>query len=258
MAVCKAEDLVKAHEEYQHDLHAFEEWLEAEQEKLICYTQLEGDIDMLEDTIQKLQVWTKVTSVYLTIMLWDSHRNIRELKDRSVCTDRSCSCTARRAKLSSTPSCWAENQSFFGVCPRWRNEPWKPFSGSGGFTRPSWLRPVLSSTVVWPNFDRWSRSSNVSIAGWEPWRPKASCALIDGLIGTQRMHNCRWSRFANLSRLCNPIYCLSLDFNSKRSNNSIMFLFFHGNKLCSKFSFGTFHDMWSHFITQFTCETITW
>lgn len=55
-AVGKAEDLVKAHQEYQQDLHAFEEWLEQEQEKLGCYTQLEGDVDMLEDTIQKLQV----------------------------------------------------------------------------------------------------------------------------------------------------------------------------------------------------------
>lgn len=56
MAVGKAEDLVKAHEQYQQDLHAFEEWLKVEQEKLGCYTQLEGDIDVLEDTIQKLQV----------------------------------------------------------------------------------------------------------------------------------------------------------------------------------------------------------
>ncbi|XP_037550764.1 nesprin-1 [Nematolebias whitei] len=54
-AVGKAEDLVKAHQEYQQDIRAFEEWLEQEQEKLGCYTQLEGDVDMLEDTIQKLQ-----------------------------------------------------------------------------------------------------------------------------------------------------------------------------------------------------------
>lgn len=55
-AVGKAEELVKAHQEYQRGLHAFEEWLEQEQEKLGCYTQLEGDVDMLEETLQKLQV----------------------------------------------------------------------------------------------------------------------------------------------------------------------------------------------------------
>uniref|UniRef100_A0AAV2JAL2 Calponin-homology (CH) domain-containing protein n=1 Tax=Knipowitschia caucasica TaxID=637954 RepID=A0AAV2JAL2_KNICA len=54
-AVGKAEELVKAHEEYQRGLQAFEEWLEQEQEKLGCYMQLEGDVDMLEDTLQKLQ-----------------------------------------------------------------------------------------------------------------------------------------------------------------------------------------------------------
>ncbi|KAJ0008744.1 hypothetical protein NQD34_016159 [Periophthalmus magnuspinnatus] len=53
--VGKAEELVKAHQEYQRGLHAFEEWLEQEQEKLGCYMQLEGDVDMLEDTLQKLQ-----------------------------------------------------------------------------------------------------------------------------------------------------------------------------------------------------------
>lgn len=55
-AVGKAEELVKAHQEYQRGLHAFEDWLEQEQEKLGCYTQLEGDVDMLEETLQKLQV----------------------------------------------------------------------------------------------------------------------------------------------------------------------------------------------------------
>lgn len=55
-AVGKAEELVKAHNEYQRDLQAFEDWLEQEQEKLGCYTQLEGDVDMLEETLQKLQV----------------------------------------------------------------------------------------------------------------------------------------------------------------------------------------------------------
>jgi len=54
-AVGKAEELVNAHEEYQRGLQAFEDWLEQEQEKLGCYTQLEGDVDMLEDTLQKLQ-----------------------------------------------------------------------------------------------------------------------------------------------------------------------------------------------------------
>lgn len=55
-AVGKAEELVKAHQEYQRGLRAFEDWLEQEQEKLGCYTQLEGDVDMLEETLQKLQV----------------------------------------------------------------------------------------------------------------------------------------------------------------------------------------------------------
>lgn len=55
-AVGKAEELVKAHQEYQRGLHAFEDWLEQEQEKLGCYTQLEGDVDRLEETLQKLQV----------------------------------------------------------------------------------------------------------------------------------------------------------------------------------------------------------
>lgn len=52
----KAEDLIKSHQEYQRNLHVFEDWLEQEQEKLSCYTQLEGDVDMLEETLQKLQV----------------------------------------------------------------------------------------------------------------------------------------------------------------------------------------------------------
>lgn len=55
-AVGKAEELVKAHQEYQRGVHGFEDWLENEQEKLDCYTQLEGDVDMLEETLQKLQV----------------------------------------------------------------------------------------------------------------------------------------------------------------------------------------------------------
>lgn len=52
----KTEELVKAHQEYQRGLHAFEDWLEQDQEKLSCYTQLEGDVDTLEETLQKLQV----------------------------------------------------------------------------------------------------------------------------------------------------------------------------------------------------------
>lgn len=55
-AVGKAEELVKAHQEYQHGLHTFEDWLEEEQEKLGCYTQLEGEVELLEETLQKLQV----------------------------------------------------------------------------------------------------------------------------------------------------------------------------------------------------------
>lgn len=55
----KAEELVQAHQEYQRGLHVFEVWLEQEQEKLGCYTQLEGDVDTLEETLQKLQVITR-------------------------------------------------------------------------------------------------------------------------------------------------------------------------------------------------------
>ncbi|KAK6304736.1 hypothetical protein J4Q44_G00253220 [Coregonus suidteri] len=54
-AVGKADELVQAHQEYQRGLHVFEAWLEQEQEKLGCYTQLEGDVDTLEETLQKLQ-----------------------------------------------------------------------------------------------------------------------------------------------------------------------------------------------------------
>jgi len=56
MAVGTAEELVVSHQEYQRGLQAFEDWLEEEQEKLGCYTQLEGDVDTLEETLQKLQV----------------------------------------------------------------------------------------------------------------------------------------------------------------------------------------------------------
>ncbi|XP_056332550.1 nesprin-1-like isoform X3 [Danio aesculapii] len=54
-AVAKAEELVSAHQEYQHSLHEFKDWLEQQQERLSCYTQLEGDTEMLEDTLRKLQ-----------------------------------------------------------------------------------------------------------------------------------------------------------------------------------------------------------
>ncbi|KAJ4921305.1 hypothetical protein JOQ06_000785, partial [Pogonophryne albipinna] len=54
-AVCRAEELVGSHLEYQRDLQSFEDWLEEEQETLGCYTQLEGDVEILEDTLQRLQ-----------------------------------------------------------------------------------------------------------------------------------------------------------------------------------------------------------
>nr|XP_057913481.1 nesprin-1 isoform X6 [Doryrhamphus excisus] len=54
-AVGKVEEVVKAHQEYQQGLHAFEDWLVQEKEKLGCYSPLEGDADTLEETLQKLQ-----------------------------------------------------------------------------------------------------------------------------------------------------------------------------------------------------------
>uniref|UniRef100_A0A672NJW8 Nesprin-1-like n=1 Tax=Sinocyclocheilus grahami TaxID=75366 RepID=A0A672NJW8_SINGR len=55
-AVAKAEELVSAHQEYQRTLHEFKDWLEQQQERLSCsYTQLEGDVETLEDTLRKLQ-----------------------------------------------------------------------------------------------------------------------------------------------------------------------------------------------------------
>lgn len=66
----KAEGLVKAHQEYQRGLHAFEDWLEQEQEKLGCYTQLEGDVDMLEETLQKLQVSENTLSRIAAAFIW--------------------------------------------------------------------------------------------------------------------------------------------------------------------------------------------
>ena len=67
---------MKAHQEYQRGLRAFEEWLEQEQEKLGCYTQLEGDVDMLEETLQKLQVLKYIIAVIMLLsvnMKW--HNN---------------------------------------------------------------------------------------------------------------------------------------------------------------------------------------
>lgn len=52
----KAEELLVAHQEYQNNLHEFKDWLEQQQEKLSCYTQLEGDVDSLEETLHELQV----------------------------------------------------------------------------------------------------------------------------------------------------------------------------------------------------------
>lgn len=55
-AVSRAEELLKVHQEYQRGLRAFQDWLDQQQEALGCYTQLEGDVDTLEDTLHKLQV----------------------------------------------------------------------------------------------------------------------------------------------------------------------------------------------------------
>ncbi|XP_028808913.1 nesprin-1 isoform X6 [Denticeps clupeoides] len=54
-AVCKAEELVLAHQEYQRGLHMFEDWLEQEQESLGCISHSEGDTTALEDTLKELQ-----------------------------------------------------------------------------------------------------------------------------------------------------------------------------------------------------------
>lgn len=55
----KAEELLMAHQAYQNNLHEFKDWMEQQQEKLSCYTQLEGDVGTLEETLHKLQVRTK-------------------------------------------------------------------------------------------------------------------------------------------------------------------------------------------------------
>lgn len=56
----KAEELVLAHQEYQRSLQVFEQWLEQQQETLGSCSQLEGDVENLESTLQKLQVRTWV------------------------------------------------------------------------------------------------------------------------------------------------------------------------------------------------------
>lgn len=108
----KAEKLVKAHQEYQRGLHAFEDWLEQEQEKLGCYTQLEGDVDMLEETLQRLQV----SKNYLLHVFSTSYGRFHLM---AICLSiflpalRSCSCTAQRARLCSTlcssPERWSSH-----------------------------------------------------------------------------------------------------------------------------------------------------
>lgn len=60
----KAEELLIAHQEYQNNLHEFKDWLEQQQEKLCCYTQLEGDVDTLEETLHKLQVRTQNHKIF--------------------------------------------------------------------------------------------------------------------------------------------------------------------------------------------------
>jgi nesprin-1 len=64
--VGKAEELVQIHQEYERGLNVFEAWLEQEQEKLGCYTQLEGDVATLEETLQKLQVITRTKEEWLS------------------------------------------------------------------------------------------------------------------------------------------------------------------------------------------------
>ncbi|RXM34120.1 Nesprin-1 [Acipenser ruthenus] len=54
-SMVKAEELVLAHQEYQRGLHMFEDWLEQEQERLGCCSQMEGDVETLENTLLELQ-----------------------------------------------------------------------------------------------------------------------------------------------------------------------------------------------------------
>lgn len=55
-AVSKAKELVMVHQEYQRGLHVFEDWLEREQASLASLSHPEGNVDMLEKTLQQLQV----------------------------------------------------------------------------------------------------------------------------------------------------------------------------------------------------------
>ncbi|XP_028253699.1 nesprin-1 [Parambassis ranga] len=54
-AVSKAKGLVLVHQEYQRELHVFEDWLEQEQASLASLSHPEGNVDTLEKTLQQLQ-----------------------------------------------------------------------------------------------------------------------------------------------------------------------------------------------------------
>ncbi|CAB1447010.1 unnamed protein product, partial [Pleuronectes platessa] len=55
-AVGKAKSLVLVHQEYQRELHVFEDWLEQEQASLASLTHREGNGDTIENTLQQLQL----------------------------------------------------------------------------------------------------------------------------------------------------------------------------------------------------------
>lgn len=55
-AVGKARGLVLVHQEYQRGLHLFEDWLEQEQASLASLSHPEGNVEVLEETLQQLQV----------------------------------------------------------------------------------------------------------------------------------------------------------------------------------------------------------
>ena len=62
----KAKSLVLVHQEYQRELHVFEDWLEQEQASLASLTHREGNGDTIENTLQQLQVlilWIVVCDV---------------------------------------------------------------------------------------------------------------------------------------------------------------------------------------------------
>ncbi len=61
---------MSAHEEYQRTLHEFKDWLEQQQERLSCYTQLEGDVETLEETLHKLQVRRCLQALIVTHCLF--------------------------------------------------------------------------------------------------------------------------------------------------------------------------------------------